>query len=139
MRLIILTYFLLLTSISFSQNDTVVSGKTYNYIEYYSNGAIKILGTIEDSVKVGKWIFFHNDSSILATGKFTDGYAKGRWKYYSESQSLRTYNWNWKKDFKPITKFVMIEEKLIIKQEYVLGNGRIRFFENGRYMGGFRL
>lgn len=139
MRTIVLIFFIFSINNCFSQKDTVVNGKTYNYIEYYKNGNVKILGRIKDSLRVDKWKFYHSNNSLLAIGKFKKGRAKGKWKYYSETNKLTTYRWNWRKDFIPITTFKTEDEKLIIKQHYVLGNGRIRFFHNGQYRGGFRI
>lgn len=130
------TFFLLLGNLSSGQTDTVVNGKKYNHVDYYSDGKIKSLGNLSDSLKTGDWTFYKPDGSILAKGKFVDGIAKGKWIYHDYDGNDRTYNWNWRKGFKPKTDLVIKEGKLYIQQGTLFSNGVFRQFENGKYLSG---
>lgn len=41
-----------------------------NYIEYFENGKIKVLGKYENNRKIGDWKWFKEDGSIEKTEKF---------------------------------------------------------------------
>jgi len=133
-----ITFFLtiLASTVTYGQADTVVSRNKYNYVDYYFNGKIKSFGNLTDSLKTGNWIFYKPDGSILAKGRFVYGIAKGKWIYHDYDGKQRTYNWNWRKGFKPGTTLELREGKLYIKQNYIFSNGVFRSFENGKYQGG---
>lgn len=130
-------FFIFSPLFSFSQRDTVIGKHSYNHIEFYENGNIKLMGNIEDSVKTGKWYFYQPNGNLLAKGKFCNGIAKGKWVYHDYGV-LRTYNWKWSKGFKPVTVFVIQNEKAILKQTIYWDHGVVRFFENGKRTGGMK-
>jgi len=45
---------LLVSTWTVAQTDTVVNGKTFNYVDYYNNGQIKSLGNVTDTLKTGR-------------------------------------------------------------------------------------
>jgi len=124
------------SKIIFGQADTVVNRHHYNYSDYYSNGKIKSLGNYSDSLRTGQWLFYQPNGTILAKGKFISGIAKNKWIYNDYNGKRNSYNWNWRKGFKPGTTFELREGKLYIKQNYIFSNGVFRNFENGKYLVG---
>ena len=115
----------------FSQSVTLVNGKTYNHVEYFENGTIKVLGTIKDSVKTGKWIYYKLDNTVLAKGTYENGYATGKW-VYNDYGYRRTKDWDWEKRLKPSTVIVVKNEMVIIKQNCMSRRSVLEFYENGK-------
>lgn len=90
----ILFSFLLLTIISFGQHrqDTVVNKDHYNFIDYYPNGHLKILGNYQDTIKHGQWVYFKLDGQKLAVGQYKIGH-KIKVVYYPNDSVPIKYKW----------------------------------------------
>lgn len=134
--LILTTIILFFNYKSSGQTDTINYRAKYNYVDYYSPGKVKSHGNNSDSLRTGIWTFYKPDGTLLAKGHFVKGIAKGKWVYFDYNGEKRTYNWNWRKGFKPGTTLELREGKLYIKQSYIFSNGVFRTFENGKYQGG---
>ena len=63
--------------------------KKYNFIKYFENGEIKILGNIVNDKKEGLWYSFNINSNIQQTGNFNNGLEDGEWIFYNSDGSIK--------------------------------------------------
>ena len=59
-----------------------------NVNEYYSNGCIKIEGTLKGNLKEGLWKYYYEDGKLSNEGRYINNIREGNWKFYSENGVL---------------------------------------------------
>ena len=95
-RITLLIPLLILTIISFGQQkkDTLINKRYYNFIDYYPNGNLKILGCYQDSLKTGNWIYYKMNGSKKAYGQYKKGKKNGKWVYYNSNHKKIKLIWS---------------------------------------------
>ncbi len=99
MRFLMILQFCLLYLNCHSQQDTIIGGKHFNTIIYYSyfdykgvdtikNNYVTGIGNTVDSLKTGVWTYYLNNGKILAQGKYKNGYKNGKWCYMNSGTVL---------------------------------------------------
>lgn len=64
---------------------------------YFSNGSIQTTGYYDNDIPTGKWIWFNTAGKVLEEGNYISGMRDGEWKNYDSTGSLsmvRTYKEN---------------------------------------------
>jgi hypothetical protein len=102
----------LTTSGIFSQSDTVYKKKHYNYIEYYSDKKVKLLGNMKDSMKSGDWIYFKQNGKLLAEGTYLNGKKIGKWTYIDYKNKKHSHKWE--PDAQPDERMVFEKGQLVM-------------------------
>jgi len=126
--LTILTLFI--STWTVAQTDTVVDGKTFNYVAYYNNGQIKSLGNLTDTLKTRRWTYFKPNGDQLAYGKYAKkGVKIGKWTYHDYDGT--TYKIKWSKKNYAGESFKIENDKLYLN-DLTMRFGIFRSYQNGK-------
>lgn len=62
--------------------DVVNGVREGDFIIYYPNKKIQMIGKISKDKNVGEWKYYYEDGNIQTTGNFNDDKPSGVWKWY---------------------------------------------------------
>ena len=92
MRLVIILMCFGIYSTAYAQQDSNQftyqdKGDTIEYKEYYSNGVLAQIGTIQDGLNHGLWSAFNTQGKKIAEGEYHKGMRVSKW-FFWEDESL---------------------------------------------------
>jgi antitoxin component YwqK of YwqJK toxin-antitoxin module len=87
--------------------NTLISGKQFTYVEYYSSGQLKVLGSYKDTSKTSDWIYFNLKGEVLAYGRYKNNRKFGAWSYRTSMWSRKI---KWKAAYVPDESFEYDQE-----------------------------
>lgn len=100
--------------------DTLAAEKTSykngkkqgDFIQYFSNGSIKVKGQYQNDILSGVYRSYYPDGKALNEGRYTDGLADGLWKYYTNDGRLKREEW--------LKKGELLKEEIYIPDEPIV-------------------
>lgn len=112
-------------------HDTIVNGKFYSFISYYDNGKIMALGSYNDTLKSGDWIYFTRNGAKIAFGIYQDDSKFGTWTYYNRYNKKEPLKIKWTEKNKPSEKFEFDKKGNLILIDIVYSSPCFHTYRNG--------
>ena len=110
--------------------DTTIDRKHYNFVDYYPNGKLRILGNYADTLKVGNWIYYRlKKEMISAYGQYENSCPVGKWVYINGENTIKVI---WDKKKPPAEKIEYTKKGEIIIKDYIYSTPCIQVYINGQ-------
>ena len=130
MKVLLTILTVLVSTWAVAQSDTVVDGKTFNYVDYYDNGQVKSLGNFTDTLRTGKWNYFKPNGDKLAYGKYhKKGFKTGKWTYHDYDGTSYIRKWS-KKNY--AGESFKTENNKLYLNDLTMRFGIFRSYQNGK-------
>jgi antitoxin component YwqK of YwqJK toxin-antitoxin module len=63
--------------------------KNGDFVEYFSDGSVKMKGTYQDNTYTGKYVQNYPDGKVMVEGEYKAAVKDGLWKYYADDGRLK--------------------------------------------------
>jgi antitoxin component YwqK of YwqJK toxin-antitoxin module len=113
---------------------SIINGKSDSlWRYYYENGALKGEGLEKDGLKTGKWTFYHENGAVLSEGTYAHGTTNGIWKYYHPNGTISSEGEEKEGEKEGYWKLYYENATLKGEATYLNGNGEYKeYYESGK-------